>query len=295
VWRPGLVVGSTALLGLVVVLLLYEFAARWYAPGQASFGAAGGTLNLWVVRGEPTPLELARGGLDLSARAGVPGAILVLAAAWNSMFLVLLAITLACVLGIPAGFWLAVHAPRSLVSVLRSLTNLGIALPAFFVAFLLQVVAVEITGRLGHTFVPVYGFGVDGHLVIPVISLTAGAFAYITRFVLVAATDLNTQDFVRTARGKGLSERSVVYRHIAPNMIGTLGEAVLGGVRFVLGALVIVEYLVVWPGLGVLALRAVNVQDLPVLLGSVAVLGVLFFATEMGLDVLTRRTGVVTG
>jgi ABC-type dipeptide/oligopeptide/nickel transport system permease component len=56
-----------------------------------------------------------------------------------------------------------------------------------------------------------------------------------------------------------------------------------------------VEYLVVWPGLGVLALRAVNVQDLPVLLGSVAVLGVGFFATEIGLDVLTRRTGVVTG
>lgn len=67
-------------------------------------------------------------------------------------------------------------------------------------------------------------------------------------------------------------------RHLVPNLYGTIGEAVLTGLRLVLGALVIVEFLFVWPGLGVLALRALNVQDLSVLLACVAVFGLLFVA-----------------
>jgi peptide/nickel transport system permease protein len=70
---------------------------------------------------------------------------------------------------------------------------------------------------------------------------------------------------------------------------------VLPGVRLVLGALVIVEFLFVWPGLGGLALRAVNVQDLPVVLACVTLLGGLFVLTELGLDLVTRRTGLVSG
>jgi len=288
----GLAVGLV--LVLVVTAVLFEFAARWYSAGSAAFGSAAG-LNFWNTRGAPAPLGAVTPGLDLAAQAGVSGVVLVLAAAWNSMFLVVLATALAAGLGVPLGFWLAVHAPRSVVATLRSVTNVGIALPAFFLAFLLQVVAVELAGRVGGTVLPVYGFGVDSHLVIPVLALAAAPFAYITRFVLVGATEINALDFVRTARGKGLSETRVIYGHVAPNMLGILGEAVIGGMRLVLGALVIVEYLVIWPGLGVLALRAANLQNVSILFGSVAVLGVLFVLTEFGLDIVTRRTGVVTG
>lgn len=285
----------SAFLVLAVTAALFLLATRWYAPGSGTFGAVAGGLNAWLTRATPSDIVGLAASRSLAAQAGVDGPVLLLAAALNSAFLVLLAVAIAASLGIPAGFWIAIHAPRRLVSLLRSITNLGIALPAFFVAFLLQVFAIELAGQTQRTVLPVYGFGLDSHLVIPVLALSAGPFAYIARLVLVAATDLNIRDFVRTARAKGLPEHSVVYRHIAPNMLGAIGEALLGGTRLVLGGLVIVEYLVVWPGLGILALRAANVQDLGVLLGAVAILGALFFVTELGLDLVTRRTGLVTG
>ena len=227
--------------------------------------------------------------------AGVPLPVLVASAALNSTFLAGLAAGAALVSGIPFGFWLAIHAPRPLSELLRSATNVGIALPAFFVAFLLQVAAVELSRGTARPLVPTFGFGIDAHLIIPVLALAAAPFAYVTRLVAIGAADLDARDFVRTARAKGLSEMRVVYRHIAPNMVGALSEAALGALRLVLGALVIVEYLVSWPGIGYLLLRAVRAQDGAVLLAGITVLGMVFLLLERGIDVLTERTGVVTG
>jgi ABC-type dipeptide/oligopeptide/nickel transport system permease component len=280
---------------IAVTAVLFLLAARWYAPGSGSIGAIAGGLNAWPMRSSPADLGQLLAVRALAAQAGVAPELLVLGASLNSAFLIVLALMLASLLGVPTGFWLAIHAPRRLVTAVGSITNLGVSLPAFFIAFLMQVAAVEIAGRAGRTVLPVYGFGIDLHLVIPVIALAAAPFAYITRLVLVSATELNAREFVRTARAKGLSEQSVVYRHIAPNMLGAIGEALLGGSRLVIGGLVIVEYLVLWPGIGALALRAANVQDLGTLLASVAVLGALFFVAEVGLDLVTRRTGQTTG
>ena len=286
----------TALVVVAVVLVLFVLAAARFSPnaGPANIGA--NNLTIWLLH--PTtsaigPASVPTGDVARQSQTGFVG--LIAQSALNSAFLVIPASLLAALVGVPLGFWVALHAPARLVGGLRALTNLGVALPAFFVAFLLQVVAVEITGRIGHSVIPVYGFGLDAHLLIPVLALTLGPAAAIARLISLAATDLNARDFARTARAKGLSERAVIYGHLAPNMYGTLGEAVLTGVRLVLGALVIVEYLFAWPGLGVLGLRALNVQDLPVLLGCIGVLGLLFVITELALDLVTRRTGVVTG
>ena len=280
---------------LATAYVLFALAARWFVGGLPSFGAAAGAVTVWTLRATPSDTGVVSPAADLAVRAGVPGAVLVLGAALNSAFLIVIACAIACGIGIPLGFWLAVHAPPRLVALVASLTTLGVALPAFFVTFLLQLGAVELAGRTGRTLLPVYGYGVDTHLVIPVIALSLAPVTTIARLVLVSASELDARDFVRTARAKGLPERLVIYRHIAPNMVGAIGEAALSGVRLVLGGLVIVEYLIVWPGLGVLALRALNVQDLGIFLGSVAVLGALFMATELGLDRVTRRTGITTG
>jgi peptide/nickel transport system permease protein len=277
------------------VVLFGLAAARFSAnTGQVSLGAS--DLTVWLLHPNATPIGLATTPTaDLAAKSNTTLPALVGLAALNSAFLVLPAATLSILVGVPLGFWIALHAPGRALGAIRALTNLGIALPAFFVAFLLQVLAVEITGRLGHSVVPVYGFGLDTHLVIPVMSLAIGPAAAVTRLVALAATELNARDFARTARAKGLSERAVIYGHLVPNMYGTLGEAVLTGIRLALAALVIVEFLFVWPGVGGLALRAVNVQDLPVLLSCVALLGSLFIVIELGLDLVTARTGVISG
>ena len=290
----ALVTTGVVILGISLVLFVLA-AARFSAnTGQASLGAS--DLTIWLLHPNANAVGLASGPTgDLAAKSNTTLPALVGLAAVNSSLLLLPAALLAVLIGVPLGFWVALHAPARAVGFLRAVTNLGIALPAFFVAFLLQVVAVELAGRLGHSVVPVYGFGLDAHLLIPVLSLAIGPAAAVTRLVALSATELNARDFARTARAKGLSERAVIYGHLVPNMYGTLGEAVLTGIRLVLGALVIVEFLFVWPGLGVLALRALNVQDLPVLLGCVAILGSLFVLVELGLDLVTSRTGLVSG
>lgn len=271
---------------LAVAGVLFLLARPHYLPSPGQFwnilGGVGGVYDA-------TPPQ------DLAYRANTSVIVLVLGAAFNSAFIAVLAIGSALLLGVPFGFYLAIHAPRRVGEALRSVTNLGVALPAFFLAFLLQVAAVELSKSASRPLVPTTGFGLDGHLVIPVLALAAAPFAYVTRLVALGATDLNARDFVRTARAKGLAEGRVIYQHIAPNMIGALSEAALGGLRLVLGGLVIVEYLVVWPGLGFLLLRALRVQDGAVLLLGVSILGTIFLLLEKGIDLATGRTGRVSG
>jgi peptide/nickel transport system permease protein len=286
---------ASLVLAIAVVGVLFLAASRNYLAATSGAGVAGSALQGWHISEGSQPFGQAVPGFDLAAQAGVSPPVLVFLAAVNSAFLALLATVIALCLGVPLGFWLAVHAPRSLVPLIKNVASVGVAFPAFFVAFLLQVVAVELAGRAGRTIVPVFGFGLDSHLIIPVIALAAGPLAFVARFVALKASELNTRDFVRTARAKGLSERMVVYRHLAPNMLGAIGEAGLGALRFVLTGLVIVEYLLVWPGLGVLALRAANVQDLPLFLCSAGILAVVFYLTDLGLDLVTNRRGLVSG
>jgi peptide/nickel transport system permease protein len=294
-WRVLLGTALTVGLALGVVALIFLLAARNFFAATSGTGLAGSALRGWTIRPGAQPFGQVFPGFDLAAQAGLTPLELVLLAVLNSAFLVLLAVAVALVVGVPLGFWLAIHAPKRVVVLLRSATNVGVAFPAFFVAFLLQVAAVEATGRVGHMVVPVYGFGLDGHLLIPVASLALAPCAFVVRLVALTATELNVRDFVRTARAKGLSEMVVVYRHIAPNMLGAIGEAGLGALRLVLAGLVIVEYLLVWPGLGVLALRAANVQDVPIFMVSAAVLALVFYVTDLGLDRVTDRRGLIVG
>jgi peptide/nickel transport system permease protein len=290
-WRVmagrALLLASTVVLFLAVGGGLFVLARSHYLPSTGQF---------WNVPGPSGGVFFgATGPQDLAGRANVPLLVLVLGATLNSAFLALLATGSALLLGVPFGFWLAIHAPRQVAEVLRSATNLGVALPAFFITFLLQVAAVELSKSAGRPLVPTIGFGLDSHLIIPVLALAAAPFAYVTRLVALGATDLNARDFARTARAKGLSERRVVYGHLVPNMVGALSEAALGGARLVLGGLVIVEYLVSWPGLGYLLLRAMKLQDGAVLLVGIAILGSLFLLLERGIDLATERTGTVSG
>ena len=285
----------SVLLALVIGYALYSIAATRYLPGVSTRGSAASSIGDWNVPPPEAVVSSRPPATDLSALYGRPALSLVAEAAVNSAILITLAIVLAAATAIPAGFWLALRAPRQLRSILETVVSLGITVPAFFIAFVLQVIAIFLTERAGHTILPVFGYGLDGHLVIPVASLAIAPFAFIARSVSLVATDALNREYVRTARAKGLAERVIVWRHLLPNLLGATGEAVIGGLRLSLGALVIIEYLLVWPGLGLLSLRALSVQDTGVVVLVIGVLGAAFVALDASLDLLTRRTGVVSG
>lgn len=286
---------ASVLLALVIGYALYSIAATRYVPGVSTRGSAASSIGDWNVPPPEAAVSGRSAGTDLSALYGRPASSLVAEAAVNSAILLTLAIVLAAATAIPTGFWLALRAPRQLRSSLETIVSLGITVPAFFIAFVLQVVAIFLTERAGHTVVPVFGYGFDGHLVIPVAALAIAPFAFISRSVSLVASDALQREYVRTARAKGLTERLIVWRHLLPNLLGATGEAVIAGLRLSLGALVIVEYLLVWPGLGLLSLRALYVQDTGIVVLVIGVLGAAFIALDASLDVLTRRTGVVSG
>jgi len=294
-WSSAVSMLASLALVLAVAYGVLALAARHYAPSgpNSLTGASASAINGWVLvpPGQPKPVNPP---LDLARQAGLGAGELVGGAALNSAFLLVLALGIALGIGIPLGFWVGVSGPRLVADGIRATTSIGITFPAFFLAFLLQLLAIALAQVFHRTIVPVFGYGLDGHLVLPTIALSLAPMAYVVRLVALAGEDLERRDFVRTARAKGLGEPLVIYRHIARNMVATIAESALGATRLALGGLVIVEFVLVWPGLGLLTLRAANVQDFPVFLGSVLVLATVFLAIEIALDALTRPRKEVT-
>jgi peptide/nickel transport system permease protein len=292
---PALILAASFGLVLLVAFGVFSLAAQHYAPSSASTtGSSASAITGWSILapGQPRPIATP---LDLAHQAGTDRFTLIAAAAANSAVLLVLACALALGIGIPFGFWIGISGPRVLAALVRATTSVGVTFPAFFLAFLLQLVAIALAERAQRTVVPVYGYGLDLHMVLPTLALTLAPLAYATRLVALAAEDVERREFVRTARAKGMTERIVVYRHVAANMVGAIGESALGALRLALGGLVIVEFLLVWPGLGLLILRAANVQDVPVFFGGVAVLAVAFLTVELALDAITQRAGRTAG
>jgi len=275
------------------MLIVYQLARLRYAPSVATSGLSPASIPGWLIA-PPGSSPLANPSFDLAHLYGTdPPTLIVTAFLWSSA-IVLLSCALTIAGGIPLGLWLGLRAPRAVAAIVLATTSFGLTLPAFFIALALQVAAVWLTARIHSTVVPVYGYGLDGHLVIPVIALSLAPFAYVTRMVALAASAAARADYVRTARAKGLPERVVTYRHIVATIAATLTARALGALRIMLGSLVIVEYLLAWPGIGLLTLRAANVQGVPVFIGCAIVIASLFLASELALDVGTHRRGAVS-
>jgi ABC-type dipeptide/oligopeptide/nickel transport system permease component len=266
-----------ALLALVVAGALFLAATTNYTPSAGRGGTSASAVGEWALRepGDPGRFDPSN-ARSVAEQARQPAVSIVLSATLNSSVIVVLATSIATTLGVASGLWLAIQRRNPIAVVVRSLGNVLVALPAFYVAFLAQIAAVELGSAAGRTLIPVFGFGYDSHLLVPVASLSLGASAYVTQLVATRAETTAAFDYVRTARAKGLRERAIAVHHIMPNLWPTIAEGALSAVRIVLSGLVIVEYLSAWPGLGILLLRAINVQDAQVLLMSTAVLATLF-------------------
>jgi peptide/nickel transport system permease protein len=96
-------------------------------------------------------------------------------------------------------------------------------------------------------------------------------------------------DFIRTARAKGLSERSVVFKHALPNSLNPVLTAISGWFASLLAGAVFVEFVFGWKGLGQLMFQAIEKQDLPVVMGGVIVISVFFVMISSGMDKVYAR------
>ncbi len=175
---------------------------------------------------------------------------------------------------------------RALPIVLLSL--IGISLPSFLAALLLQIAAVSWTRRFGSALLPVGGFGWDAHLVLPALVLAARPIAQITRITSVSLTQVLREDYVRTAHSKGLRNYLVWLRHVWPNVAIPVLTTVGTSVRFSLSSLPVVELYFGWPGIGLTLIRAIARRDDLLTVALALMLGLIFIIINILLEASYR-------
>jgi len=239
--------------------------------------------------------NIVRGDFGYSFAYQVPVLWLVRSRLFNTLLLNIIALIVAWAIGIPIGIHAATHQYSWSDNLLSLFSYVGISTPTFFSGLLLLFVAFK-TGwlpiggmtSLDYDLFPWYGkaFDVARHLVIPVMVLGVLAVAGLTRQMRANLLEVLRQDYVKTARAKGLAERVVVNKHAVRNAINpliTIFGFELGGL---LSGSAILEVVIGWPGLGQLILDAVVRKDLYVVMGSLVIGGVTLVLGNLIADIL---------
>ncbi|MGD1994284.1 MAG: ABC transporter permease subunit, partial [Anaerolineae bacterium] len=237
--------------------------------------------------------RVARGDLGRSAAASVTQASVTIGDVLpgmvkKSLGLLAASLALATVVAVPLGVWAATRRRTawSLMTVLVSIA--GVSVPSFFAALLLQLGAIRLTKVLGERVLPVGGFGWDRHLILPALVLAARPIAQIYRVTYVTVGDVLEQDYVRTARSKGLRELLVMGRHVIRNAAIPILTTVGMSLRFSLSSLPVVEFFFGWPGVGFTLLKSISRRDDNLTVALVLCLGVVFIGVNLVLEAMYR-------
>src|SRR5690625_4959075 len=193
------------------------------------------------------------------------------------------AILLSLVIAIPLGVWSATHRGGALDSFLSSISVLAKAMPNFWLGIML-ILIFAVTLR----WLPVSGSGSWAHLVLPVVALGTGTAAEITRLVRSSMIEILSQDYIRTARGKGLRQRVVVYKHALINAFVPVSSITILQFSTLVGGALVTEVVFAWPGLGQLLVDAVSQRDMILVQAAVFVIAVMVLALNLLSDVLFK-------
>ncbi len=188
-----------------------------------------------------------------------------------------ISIAFAMVLGIIS----AVHKDKAIDHFCRIFSLLGISIPSFWLGLILiWVFSVQLH------LLPAFGYGGLKHLILPVLTWSFSFMAIKTRFVRSCLLDALSQDYVVTARAKGLPERVVVFRHALRNaLIPIITYFSLSLHHLIVGS-IMVEVVFSWPGLGSLLVESVFRRDFPVVQALVFISGVMFVVVNLIVDLL---------
>jgi peptide/nickel transport system permease protein len=195
--------------------------------------------------------------------------------------LALLAMALSLILGIPMGMLAAAYRERAPDNLLLVLSLGLVSLPVFWLGTMLLVMAAFYLRSL-----PLGGFGDWKSLILPVITLALGSAGYYSRILHTNLVDAMDQEYVRTARGKGLSRARAMLKHAMANALlplVTLAGLDLAGL---LSGVVLTETVFNWPGIGRLAYEAIFNLDIPLIMGTVMFSAFLVVAANLAVDIL---------
>jgi len=225
--------------------------------------------------------HVARGDFGSSLAFNSPAIQVVLERLPATLLLTATAVALGVVVGMPAGIAAAVKASGPLDRLVMALVLLGQSVPTFWLGLLMiRIFAVNLR------WVPVSGHGTVLHLVMPAVALGLYLAALLARLTRSEMLEALAQDYVRTARAKGLSERVVTVAHALKNALLPIVTLIGLQLGALLGGAVVTETVFAWPGIGSLVLDAILRKDYPVVLAAVELVAAAFIVINMALDLL---------
>ena len=213
---------------------------------------------------------------------------------WNSFYLAIASFIFSIILAIPIGVISATKQYSAFDSTFTVFALIGISIPSFFFGLLLikwmaidlrlfPVAGMTTTGSNATGFA--YVKDVLYHMFLPFLVLTLSSVAGIMRFVRTSMLEVIRQDYIRTARAKGLKEKVVIYRHALRN--GLIPVITLLGMSLpsLFGGAIITETIFAWPGIGKITMQAISVRDYPLLMGFNCLLAALTLIGNLIADI----------
>jgi ABC-type dipeptide/oligopeptide/nickel transport system permease component len=191
------------------------------------------------------------------------------------------ALLVALALALPAGVASAVRRDRWQDRTLSVVSLLGLSFPGFASG---PILILLVSIKLG--WLPVSGAGDISHLVLPAITMGGALAAVLTRMVRTAMLEELGQDYIRTARAKGLPERTVIYKHALRNAL--IPVITLVGLQFgaLLAGAIVTETIFSWPGVGRLTVSAISNRDYSLLQGCILAIGLTYVLVNLATDIL---------
>jgi len=233
--------------------------------------------------------DLVHGDLGFSYIKGQPVTQLLGDKFGNTLYLSLSAMAIAIVLGMLAGI-LAAMRPQSILDYLvMILAVAGVSIPVFWLGLMLQLVF----GSYFH-MLPVSGMTEYGatawenfkHLILPAVTLATVPMAIIARITRSSMLEVMGQDYIRTARAKGLGTRAIIFRHALKNALIPIITVIGNMFALLLTGAVLTETVFSWPGLGRAMVDAIGQRDFPIILGSVTLFAVTFVMVNLVVDII---------
>ena len=238
-----------------------------------------------------------RGEFGMSLRQGQKVSTLILERLPATLELSLAAAVIALLVGIPLGVYSALRRGRVAAQLVMGLSLVGVSLPTFLIGiFLILIFAVQLKwlpsfGRGDTVALGAWTTGLltaDGwkHLVLPAITLSVFQLALIMRLVRAEMLEVLRTDFIKFARARGLSNRSIYFGHALKNTlvpVMTITGLQLGGL---IAFAIITETVFQWPGMGFLFIQAVQFADIPVMAAYLCLISLIFVLINLVVDLL---------
>jgi len=214
---------------------------------------------------------------------------------FNTFVLALASLIITWFIAIPLGIWTAVHRNRFVDRLFSFLSFATLSIPSFFLAivllyFLSQFKLLPLGGMYSANFEELKGFekflDLLKHLIIPTLAISLGSIAALQRIMRGNMLDTLRQQYILSARAKGLPENKVIYRHALRNAINPLVTIFGYHLSDLLSGAALIEIICNWPGLGTVMLTAVRAKDMYLVMTSMVMGGILLLLGNLIADIL---------